>query len=130
MSKYNFKLTSQRVEILNYLNQTNTHPTAKQIYKVVKTKLTRISKATVYNNLNFLVEENVIKKVNVKGILRFESNNGPHHHLICKQCAKIMDFESELLSNYARELVQEQSDFQIEGLTMNFMGYCKECQKT
>ncbi len=46
------KYTNQRVEILNFLQGNLTHPTVDEVYEEVKKKLTRISKATVYQNLS------------------------------------------------------------------------------
>ena len=84
----NIKYTNQRVEILNFLKQNKNHPTVDEIYEVVKKKLTRISKATVYKNLKFLTEQDIIREVNIKGVSRFEYHLEPHHHIICQKCSK------------------------------------------
>jgi Fur family transcriptional regulator, ferric uptake regulator len=49
------KYTNQRIEILNYLKDNYSHPTVEQVYDAIKKKLSRISKATVYQNLRFLL---------------------------------------------------------------------------
>ena len=121
-------MTSQRQEILDYLRDSKDHPTAEEIFDAVKFKLTRISKATVYNNLNFLVEHNMIKIVNIKGVSRFEMKMKPHHHLICKKCSKIMDFESEDLNNYAINLIRDRIKFEIQEASTNFLGLCVNCK--
>jgi Fur family ferric uptake transcriptional regulator len=123
-------MTNQRQEILDYISQSTVHPTAEEIYDIVKQKLTRISKATVYNNLNFLVENNIIKMVNIKGVSRFEMKMEPHHHLICQKCSKIEDFESEDLNNYAIKLIKNESKFEIQEVSTNFLGLCDSCKDT
>ena len=92
MKNIKIKYTNQRIEILNFLKNNTAHPTVDDVYEVVKKKLTRISKATVYQNLKFLTEKGLIQEVNIKGVSRYEPNIDPHHHMICIKCVKIIDF--------------------------------------
>ena len=64
MENAKIKYTNQRVEILNFLKDNTTHPTVDEVYDGVKKKLTRISKATVYQNLKFLAGKGLIQEVN------------------------------------------------------------------
>jgi Fur family ferric uptake transcriptional regulator len=115
------------VEILNFLKDNQTHPTVEQVYNAVKKKLTRISKATVYQNLKFLTENGLVQEVNIKGISRFEPNLEPHHHIICKNCGKIIDFESKELIDYSLKIAKKLKQMNIESASTNFFGICKEC---
>ncbi|MBN2109625.1 MAG: transcriptional repressor [Methanosarcinaceae archaeon] len=121
------KYTNQRVEILDFLKRFNGHPTVDDVYEGVRKKLTRISKATVYKNLSFLTEKGLIKEVNIKGVSRFEANLVPHHHIICVECGKISDFESEELTEYSLKIAREIKDFKVETTDTNFYGICKDC---
>jgi len=114
------KYTNQRVEILNYFNNSINHPTVEEVYNEFWKKLTRISKATVYQNLKYLAEKSLIREVNVKGVSRFESNLKSHHHLICKNCGRIMDFESKELTEFSLELIKNMEGYQVESTTTNF----------
>ena len=80
------RYTNQRVEILTFLKDNLIHPTVEEVFEGVRKKLTRISKATVYQNLKFLAERGLIQEVNIKGVSRFESNLEPHHQIICRRC--------------------------------------------
>ncbi|MFX0123077.1 MAG: Fur family transcriptional regulator [Candidatus Hodarchaeota archaeon] len=122
------KYTNQRVAILNFLKDNFSHPTVEEIFEEVKKKLTRITKATVYKNLKVLSEEGLIREVNVKGVSRFEAKIDPHHHLICKSCGKIADFESSELSDFALQVIQNQNDFKINTTETNFYGFCSTCK--
>jgi len=126
----NIKYTNQRVEILNFLKDNFTHPTVEQVYKAVKKKLTRISKATVYQNLKFLAENGLVQEVNIKGISRFESNLEPHHHIICKNCGKIIDFESKELIDYSLKIAKKLKQMNIESASTNFFGICNKCNRS
>jgi Fur family ferric uptake transcriptional regulator len=128
MENSKIKYTNQRVEILNFLKDNITHPTVDEVYEAVKKKLTRISKATVYQNLKFLAEKGLIQEVNVKGVSRFEPNLDPHHHIICKKCGKIIDFESKELTNYSLNIGKKLKEFDIDTTHTNFYGICKKCK--
>ena len=121
------KYTNQRVEILNFLQNNYSHPTVEDVYEGVKKKLTRISKATVYQNLKFLASKGLIQEVNVKGVSRFEPNNNPLHHIICKNCGAIVDFESKELTEFSLQLIKNMKDFNVESTNTNFFGICNKC---
>jgi len=123
------KYTNQRIEILNFLKGNFNHPNVEEVYEAVRKKLTRISKATVYQNLKFLAENDLIKEVNIKGVSRFEPNLLPHHHFICKNCNKITDFDSKKLTDYSLKIASDLKDFNVEGAETNFYGLCKNCKK-
>jgi len=122
------KYTNQRVEILNFLKNNYSHPTVDQVFEAVKKKLTRISKATVYQNLRFLADKGLIQEVNIKGVSRFEPNVKAHHHIICKKCEKIIDFESGELTEYSLNLARKIKDVKVETTNTNFYGLCKKCE--
>ncbi|MBN2053166.1 transcriptional repressor [Candidatus Woesearchaeota archaeon] len=122
------KYTNQRVEILDFLKGNTTHPTVEQVYEAVKKKLSRISKATVYQNMKFLAEKGLIQEVNIKGVSRFEPNLEPHHHLICRKCGKIFDFESKELTEYSLRIAKKLKGMTIEASNTNFYGLCKKCK--
>ena len=119
------KYTNQRIEILNFLQNNFTHPTVDDVYEGVKKKLTRISKATVYQNLKFLANKGLIQEVNIKGVSRFEPNLAPHHHIICKNCGSIVDFESKELTDFSLELIKKIKEFNVESTNTDFFGYAK-----
>jgi Fur family transcriptional regulator, ferric uptake regulator len=121
------KYTNQRVEILACLKGNTSHPTVEQVYREVRKRLTRISKATVYQNLRFLAERGIIQEVNIKGISRFEPNTAAHHHLICKSCGAIVDFEAKELTAYAMKTARKLHGIAIETASTNFYGCCKSC---
>jgi Fur family transcriptional regulator, ferric uptake regulator len=121
--------TNQRIEILNFLKNNYNHPTADEVFNAVRKKLSRISKATIYQNLKFLCEKGIIQEVNIKGVSRFEQNIEAHHHLICKKCGKIMDFESTELTEYSLKIAKKLKEMKIESANTNFYGICDACSK-
>jgi Fur family ferric uptake transcriptional regulator len=124
------RFTNQRIEILDFLKENTTHPTVDEVFEAVKKKLTRIGKATVYQNLKFLTEKGFIQEVNIKGVSRFEPNLTPHHHIICRKCGKIIDFESKELTEYSLQIGKKLKEIEIETTNTNFYGICKKCKLT
>ncbi len=127
--KADMKYTNQRVEIIAFLREHKGHPTVDEVYDGVRKKLTRISKATVYKNLKFLAKKGLVEEVNVKGVTRFEANFVPHHHLICRECGKMEDFQSEELFDYSMKIAEEIEEFSIDSMSTNFYGICKKCKE-
>jgi Fur family transcriptional regulator, ferric uptake regulator len=121
------KLTNQRNEILNYLKGNTSHPTVEQVYDGVRRRLPRISKATVYQNLSFLAEKGIIKEVDIKGISRFEPNLSQHHHIVCRECGKIIDFDSHELTAYSLKVAHKVKGIKIESASTSFFGICNRC---
>lgn len=62
----NNKYSKQREEILEVVKNTRVHPTPEQVYEMVIKVDSKISKSTVYRNINILVENGTIEKISMK----------------------------------------------------------------
>lgn len=101
-----------------------------EVYENVRKKLPTISKATVYRNLKYLADIGSIKEVLIKGVIRYESNVEPHHHAICWNCGKIIDFESRELTTFALNMAEQLQNFVLRSASTNFYGTCAPCMET
>ena len=128
MSNPEFKLTNQRLEILNYLKSNYDHPSVDDLFNHIKKKLSRISKKTVYTNLELLSKKGLILELEIKGIKRYEPHLEPHNHLICKSCNKIIDIKSKKLNSYSMKATKDIKDFYVDFSIINFYGICKSCK--
>jgi Fur family peroxide stress response transcriptional regulator len=89
----NIKITHQRREIFLLMASSETHPSAEEIYKRIKTKLPMISLDTVYRTLTTFEKAGIISRVQAfDNRVRFDANRNLHHHLICTSCKGIVDF--------------------------------------
>ena len=70
MSQPQTRMTRQRMVILEELRKVKTHPTADELYAMVRTRMPRISLGTVYRNLDFLTESKEILKLESDGSIR------------------------------------------------------------
>lgn len=130
MEKYKqlgFKLTPQRLAILDYLDGNTSHPSAEDVYREVAKKFPTMSFATVYNTLETLRQRGGVLELNIDPEKkRFDPNTEPHHHLICLKCRRIVDVHRM----YELPLPKaDLSGFQVIGNHIEFYGFCPKCQK-
>ncbi|MFH1207109.1 MAG: Fur family transcriptional regulator [Patescibacteria group bacterium] len=123
-----WRLTGQRLDILEYLRRNSGHPTAEQVYRGVKKKLRTIGFGTVYRNLDFLRRHGYIKECVVDKVTRYESRVDSHVHLVCEGCHLIFEIKDQRLGHIARSLAVK-NDFFVRSDNLEIRGYCPECQK-
>jgi len=123
------RMTRQRKIILEELQKVNTHPSADEIYEMVRLRLPRISLGTVYRNLEILSELGKIQKLQLSGSLkRFDWNTNKHYHIRCVRCNRVDDAPIAPLNQIEDELY-ESTVFEIIGHNLEFVGLCPECSK-
>ncbi len=122
------KLTKQRKVILEELRKLKTHPSADEIYNIVRERLPRISLGTVYRNLEILSDAGVILKLDVAGSQkRFDGDTSKHYHLRCTKCGCIRDLNLEFDLSAIEEKTQPIKN--ISGFHLEFYGLCESCQE-
>ncbi len=123
------RITNQREIILEELRKLKTHPTADELYDVVKKRLPRISIATIYRNLERLSEEGMIHKLEYGGRQkRFDGDMRPHCHVFCVKCGRVSDVETKNDVNIM-DMVLDSKGFKIFEGGVQFEGLCPLCQK-
>jgi Fur family ferric uptake transcriptional regulator len=92
----------------------------------------RVSKATIYRTLPFLVKSGLLREV-VFGEkhAHYEHIYGHQHHdhLVCVNCGKIIEFSSESMENLQTEICLKH-DFEAISHKFEITGYCKDCHPT
>jgi len=122
------RMTPQREIILKILNEKNVHPTADEVFRIVRERLPRISLGTIYRNLELMSEQGLIKVTGQGGIQRrYEGNIKEHYHLKCVSCGRLEDAPVETIS-FPDDSLREKSDFKILGHNLEFLGLCPECR--
>ncbi len=92
MAQVQTRMTRQRAVILEELRKTKTHPTADELYSIVRERLPRISLGTVNRNLDFLADSGEIRRLEAAGSTkRFDGDISRHQHVRCIQCGRIGD---------------------------------------
>jgi Fur family peroxide stress response transcriptional regulator len=122
-----FKLTPQRLAILDYLDGNALHPSAEDIYKAVSKKFPTISLATVYTTLGALKDKgNVLELTIDPDKKRYDPETALHHHLICISCKRIIDIPAANMMGLPDTTGH---DFSIIDSHVEFHGLCPECKK-
>jgi Fur family peroxide stress response transcriptional regulator len=123
-----FRATAQRIEILKILSQSQTHPTAEEIYCKVRKKFPTISPATVYKTIQVLKEAGkVLELAFYDEKTRFDPNMQPHINLICLKCKRIKDVIDPKVEEFVKQFF-DKSGFKREGQRIDFYGICTDCQ--
>ena len=121
--------TPQRRVILHELCQMTSHPTAAQLYALVRQRLPRISLGTIYRNLEVLHEDGLIHKMEFAGTeTRFDGNVDSHDHVRCTVCDRVDDIHPAE-PGLAPVQPVELGGFQITGYRLEYFGICPDCRK-
>ena len=124
------KRSSKRDLIVNVFLRQEGHLSADDLVEIMRRDDHKISRATVYRTLQWMVEAGIARKVDFgEGRFRFEhSYRHPRHfHLICKTCNQ----SSEFLSSDIEALVEEVATargFSARQSVLQIYGTCEECQ--
>lgn len=121
------RLTNQKQFILNYLNSTKIHPTAEEVYLNVKKQLPRISRGTIYRNLESFTKTGKILEISGT-TKRFDGDISDHQHFVCNSCGKVYDIfckipEMKNFKNHTHKIGK------VKSYQVIFHGTCKKCNK-
>jgi len=120
-------MTRQRRVILEELRKVETHPSADEVYEMVRKRLPRISLGTVYRNLEILSESGDIQKLE-RGcsLKRFDGNPSEHCHIRCVRCNRVADLPMASALQIDLKRI-DSNDFEIIGHFVEFLGVCSRC---
>lgn len=121
--------TKQRKLILDAVRARNDHPSAEQIYQDVRAIEPKISRGTVYRNLNILIQNREILHVKLPKAERFEGHRSDrHYHLLCTGCGQVSDVPLTYHPAFDTEVSAKTGYFITQHRTL-FEGLCPDCQK-
>jgi Fur family ferric uptake transcriptional regulator len=121
-------MTRQRRVILEELRKVKTHPTADEVYEMVRLRIPHISLGTVYRNLEILSQNGYAMQLDMCGSqMRFDGNAQNHYHTRCTKCGKIDDLPIEPIHEI-ENLIKSLSDYNIHDYRLEFLGICSSCE--
>ena len=129
LRKHGHKLTPQRHVVLKVMASSQDHLTPEDIYEKARLVDPDIGRVTVYRTLDLLSNLGLLCRVHGENGCRSYMIRKPlehHHHLVCSNCGKVVDFTSCNLDEMERKLSQE-SGFDIKGHLLEFYGICGTC---
>lgn len=119
--------TRQRQLVLDCVRAHSDHPTAEDVYLEVTARDPKISRGTVYRNLNLLEETGVITTVKTPGAMRFDWRCDGHSHVVCRVCGAVADTPLPYDTS-ADERAAQETGFAVESHSLVFEGICPACQ--
>lgn len=123
-----YKVTHQRLVILDYLLHSREHPSAEMIYADLRQRYPTISLATVYNTLEMLSKVGLVVDLGAPGERRrFDGIVSEHSHYFCTECGKVKDLNIPGADRALNKLVQE-TNLPVTRYRIDFFGLCEDCQ--
>jgi len=135
LRKEGYRITPQREKLLDFFNgqADGEHLSAEELHKKLQENGVKISLATLYRNLKFLVQNGFIRELDFgedhKHYELRNPNKKQHHHIICNSCGLTLEFEDKNLYDYAVKTVRERNNFTITDYQFKIFGLCEKCFK-
>jgi Fur family transcriptional regulator, stress-responsive regulator len=122
--------TAQRLSVLRAVSG-QPHVTADEVLEIAESDIGSISRQAVYDALAVLVANGLLRRIQPEGsAARYEDRvNDNHHHLICRDCARVVDVDCAVGSAPCLEASDDQG-YEIDEAEVAYWGRCPECQVT
>ncbi len=119
-------MTKQRELVLGIIKDSSEHLTAEEIFMKAKEKMPGIAFATIYNNLNVLVDMKYIGRIKEVGIPdHFDRNITPHDHVVCDICGRLKDVTTPSLKSYIEDLI----NLKLTAYRLSMRYVCDSCKE-
>ena len=123
-----YTLTSQRKAVLEALGESRGHPSAEDVYLLVKQKNPRVALGTVYQALGVLEEIGVIEAKHwAESPTRYDLNVRPHLDIRCLRCGEVSEVPGVHFENL-EESIRDATPYEVTRATVVVEGICPACR--
>jgi Fur family peroxide stress response transcriptional regulator len=119
--------TSQKEIIFRFLENTKSHPSAEEVYKAVRKKKPKISRATVYRNLKDLKRKGKVQEISAD-VSHYDGDTSSHAHFICEKCNRVFDV-MEVCRGCKMLQKKKVKVGNINNFKIYLYGICRNCQR-
>lgn len=123
------KLTNARLTVLRVLEESGGHITSAEVLDKVELVDSSIGRASVFRTLDLLTSLSIIRPTYLNSSMTptyVLMPDGHHHHIVCTNCNRIIEFENCGLGAIAAEL-EERLHVKLTGHLLEFYGICEKC---
>lgn len=128
LKEHNQRQTPERFMVLEEIYRADGHFDADDIFLNMKENSSRVSRATVYNTLDLLVECGLVQRHQFgKNQYHYERAYAyqQHDHIICKECGTVLEFCDPRIQEI-KTMMEKIHDFNITGHSLHFFGACSD----
>jgi|SRR5581483_2844104 Fur family ferric uptake transcriptional regulator len=126
------RITSQRQAIVDSVFGTDQHFTAEQLLEWSRRRDRSVSRATVYRTLPLLTESGLVREMDFGKDHKFYDPNYAehpnHNHIICNDCERIVEFESDQIEKLENEITRRLG-FALKTQRLQITGSCEELKR-
>lgn len=124
-----FRITHQRQIIVEAIAHSGNHVDAEDVFAHVQRITPSANIATVYRTLDLLVAQGLASRIDLgKGRVIYATNqHGPHIHLVCRQCGRVIDADQNLLLSLNEKLAARYQ-FYADLQHISVLGLCSQCR--
>ena len=122
--------SSERFAILDYISTHNGHFTIDTLYNKLTEENFHVSRSTLYNTIELLLECNLIVKHHFKSdVAEYERsfNTKVHHHLVCTQCGSVREFTDVNIRRNIQTKIYKK--FSMTHFSLVVYGICEDCER-
>jgi Fur family peroxide stress response transcriptional regulator len=124
------RLTRYRSVVLEMLRGAKAHPTAAEVFRIVRKRRPGVAYATIYNSLNWLERTGMIARVDFADeAARYDPIIERHDHLICNRCGALRDVTIKLSAHIVGHVARGVG-FRVERYRTELYGLCGKCVRT
>jgi Fur family ferric uptake transcriptional regulator len=126
------RMTPQRRIILQILEKQVDHPTAEELFEMVRETNSNVNLSTIYRTLRWLEEEELVDAREFREErhqMRFDpALSGEHHHFVCEVCKTVTEFTDTEIDQIAQRFEQN-NEVVVKRVVLTLYGLCSNCQK-
>jgi Fur family ferric uptake transcriptional regulator len=132
LAQKNLRVTAQRRAIIDTAFGTRRHFTAEELLEWSRRRDRSVSRATIYRTLPLLTESGLVREMDFgKDSKLYDPNYAEHprhNHIICQDCEKIVEFESEKLDQLEKE-ISHRLGFSVRAQRLEITANCEELKR-
>lgn len=132
LEQKSLRVTSQRQAIIESVFSTDKHFTAEELLEWSRKRDPSVSRATVYRTLPLLTESGLVREMDFGKDYKFYDPNyaeHPHHnHIICQDCERIVEFESDKIEQIETE-ISHRLGFAVKAHRLQITATCEDLKK-